>query len=85
MYIGALIQLPGGAKKIVEANGKLALFTFTAKIGEYARKENKLVKVLSDDFKVRKILRNQLDGVPIEYGLKGELELELKANETQKV
>jgi hypothetical protein len=85
MYFGALIQLPDGTRKIVEKGGwgTIGAFKFLAAIGEYAKKENKLVKVCCDDFKVLEVLRKSLPDVKVEYGVEGELDLELKTNEAQ--
>ncbi len=72
MYIGALIQFPDGARKIVEATSEhdtSAVFKFSAKIAKYARKENKLVKVCADDVKVLKVLEKVLGGVKVEFGV----------------
>ncbi len=72
MYIGALIQFPDGTRKIVETTSEhdtVAVMKFTAKIGKYARKENKLVKVCADDVKVLKVLEKALDGVNVEFGV----------------
>ena len=59
MYIGALIQLPDGSRKIVETiseHDSIAVLRFTSKIAKYAKKENKLVKICADDAKVLKVL-----------------------------
>jgi hypothetical protein len=76
MYIGALIQLPDGTKRIVEAaneHDSVAVLKFMGKIARYAKKENKLVKVCADDVKVLKVLTRSLGGVPVEFGvLEGE-------------
>lgn len=39
------------------------------KIGKYARKENKLMKVCADDVKVLKVLEKALGGVKVEFGI----------------
>lgn len=83
MYIGALIQLQDGTKKVVEKNGAFALVKFMGAICGYAKKENKLVKVCCDDFNALEVLRRSLPDVTVQYGLEGEIELELKTNEAQ--
>lgn len=82
MYLGALIQLPDGKKIAIEEEGKgpLGILRFIDSISKYASKENKLVKVCSDDVKAGAFLQKSLSGVKVEYGLKGFLEMEL--NET---
>ncbi len=72
MYIGALIQFPDGTEKVVETTSEhdsIAVMKFSAKIGKYAKKENKLVKVCADDVKVLKVLSKTLGGVNIEFGV----------------
>jgi hypothetical protein len=83
MYFGALIQLPDGSKKIIEKNGPgpIGLMKFMAAIGDYAKKENKLVKVCCDDFKTITFLQKSIPETKVEYGIEGMLELELKKNE----
>ncbi len=70
MYIGALIQLPDGTRKVVETTSEhdsIAVMKFMGKIGKYAKKENKLVKVCADDVKVLKVLEKAL--VKVEWGV----------------
>lgn len=47
-------------------------------IGQYAKEQNKLVKIYCDDYKARAVLRKQLQGVAVEYGVEGQLEAELE-------
>ena len=72
MYIGAKIQLANGEIKEIHVKSRLrslALAKFMAKISRYAKKENKLLKIQSDDLQVLAYLEKHLDGVPIEYNL----------------
>ena len=72
MYIGAKIQLANGEIKEIHVKSRLrhlALAKFMAKISRYAKKENKLLKVQSDDLQVLAYLEKHLDGVSIEYNL----------------
>ncbi|MCW4044246.1 MAG: hypothetical protein NWE94_01865 [Candidatus Bathyarchaeota archaeon] len=72
MYIGALIQFPDGARKIVESiseHDSIAIAKFMGKIAKYAKKENKLVKVCADDVKALKALSKALGGVTVEWGV----------------
>lgn len=80
MYFGALIQLQDGTKKVVEADGPLGLFKFMSSIANYAKFENKLLKVQCDDPRALGMLEKQLkdQGTRVEYGVPGMLELELE-------
>ncbi len=72
MYIGALIQFPDGPRKVVETVSEhdfIAIAKFMGKIGKYAKKENKLVKVCADDVKVLKVLSKTLGGGQVEFGV----------------
>ena len=72
MYIGVKIQLANGEIKEIHVKSRLrslALAKFMAKISRYAKKENKLLKVQSDDLQVLAYLEKHLDGVSIEYNL----------------
>ncbi len=86
MYFGALIQLPDGTRKIVEKSGfgALAVVKFMAAIGDFAKQENKLVKVCCDDFKTISFLQKSLPDTKVEYGVEGMLKMELEENEPQK-
>jgi len=70
MFIRAVIRLADGTEKIVEANGKLAPLIFSAKIAHYAKKENKLVKVICDDAVWLSKIKNELKDVPVFFGFK---------------
>ncbi len=74
MYVGALIQLPDGTRKVVSGLGFL----------KYAKKQNKLIKIICDSPIALGTLSKQLPGVQISYGIKGELELEMNKDEPQK-
>lgn len=72
MYIGAIIQLANGKIKEIHVKNRfrsLALPLFMIKISKYAKKENKLLKVMSDDLQILNYLEKKLDGVPLEYNL----------------
>jgi len=86
MYFGALIQFPGGSRKAIEKSGygALAILKFIGAIGDYAKKENKLVKVLCNDYKTIVILRKMLPGVNVEYGAEEMLKLELEMHQNAK-
>lgn len=85
MYFGALIKLANGSKKAVEVEGKgpLGLVKFMSAIAEYAKKENKLLKVCCDDWKAIKFLESNLknQGTKVDFGVPGSIQLELVANE----
>jgi len=55
-------------------------------IADYAKPENKLLKVQCDDPRALDMLEKQLKdkGTRVEYGVPGMLELELERNEEQK-
>ena len=81
MYFGALIQLPDGTRKAIERNGlgPLAAIKFMGALGDYAKKENKLLKVCCDDFKTIAFLQKAIGcaQTKVEYGIEGMMELEL--------
>lgn len=72
MYFGALILLPDGSKKIV--NGMMELL-------KYAKKENKLIKIVCDNTRaidqLQKALKKMHPNATVEFGVEGMLELEL--------
>jgi hypothetical protein len=70
MFIHAVIKLADGTEKIVEANGKLAPLIFSAKIARYAKKENKLVKIVCDDPVWLHKIKSELKDVPVFFGFK---------------
>lgn len=78
MYFGALIQLPDGSR--VVAKGLLG-------VARYAKKENKLVKVVCDDVRalphLEKFVKEQHPKATVEFGVEGTLEMELNQNEPQ--
>jgi hypothetical protein len=69
MYIAAIIQLSNGEQKTIEAEswGALTILKFVAKIRKYAKKENKIVKILSDDWNVLSYFSRQLPDVKAEF------------------
>lgn len=88
VYFGALIQLKDGTKKVVEADGRgpLGLMKFMTKIGDYAKPENKLIKVCCDDVRALDFLTKNLkdQGTKVEFGVPGILEMEWKEDEPKK-
>lgn len=72
MFICAVIHLQNGEIKQIEAKGKLALPKFFAKLAPHAKKENKLVKIVCDDFRILAKLRKELSDVPVFYGFRNE-------------
>lgn len=71
MYIGALIELSDGTRKIVESvseHESIAILSFTSKIAKYAKKENKLIKVFADDYNAFQILKKSLGMEKVEFG-----------------
>jgi homospermidine synthase len=49
------------------------LATFFSKIALHAKEQNKLVKILADNWRVLGMLRDQLPDVDIGWGQKGDL------------
>jgi hypothetical protein len=72
MYIGALIQSSDGTTKKIECASKhnqIAIIQFTKKIAKYANKQNKLVKVCTDDLASLKFLQKFLNNTKVEFGI----------------
>jgi len=82
MYIAAIIQLPEGKQKIIDA-GPFTIPKFILELSRYAKEENKLVKVVSDHWQILSILSKQLPGVKVEWGNKETLKMEFEKMEAK--
>jgi hypothetical protein len=71
MYIAAIIQLSNGEQKTIEASSwnALTFLKFTAKLRKYAKKENKIVKILSDDWNVLSFFSQRLPDAKAEFAI----------------
>jgi hypothetical protein len=77
MYLAAIILLPTGEQKIIEGSN-FGFPLFVLKLSKYAKEENKLVKIVSDDFRLLGEISKQLPHVKVEFGTKEMLEMEAK-------
>lgn len=72
MYIQIVIQLSDGQQKIIEAKNYGEFLLLPLKLRKYAKPENKLVKVICDNFQLLGILKKELENANIHYGFKDE-------------
>jgi hypothetical protein len=70
MYLCAIVQTKDGKTKEIECNGYYNFPFFLIKLSRFAKKENKLVKIVTDNWKFLAFLRDELPDVPVYYGFK---------------